>query len=341
MVLFQSIPFKVSVTYRFPLYFFRFIVVFSTLYANLAFCAIVEPEVHLNRKNWELTCDNIQTCRAVGVFEPYSAVLIRRTIDHIYENEVALALPESQRETQSVELYIDNYSLGELTPISGKSKKNWSMNEKQLHAFISALNMNQRVDFIVGKNIIEFSTAGASDVLAKMDTFQLEKISLPSTIIPGSVVDKTLRKATSVDLADLQHKLMLLLSADDYHMTDEGCPVETMSANDWKLAKLDENRTLFFVPCWYSPYNKTHAVVVYDDNDQDPLVVTYSATGYENGNIYYAMAKIPAGCFSYESWVWNGSAFVHYRSGELSKCGNGISGNWPIPTLEITVEQEV
>ena len=319
------------------------------------------PEaVNFTYKDWDLTCDNTLTCRAAGYSsdeeDPAATVLLSREAGASTPiiNEVMLADYDSETDDQSAlgtpQLLIDNKSQGPLFAIKGDS---WRMSDSQFLAFKQALQRDSTISFKDNAHEYIFSGAGSSAVLLKMDDVQ-GRIGTPDAlikkgtdseagvkppvaipvIIKASVVDTHSHDMTPQQTALIKPRILALNGAVN------DCDDELLDET-WQIARLNGEQSLLTVPCWRAAYNSGDMYfVINNEMNTSPVMVTDSATDYEDGILSFSMKGRGLGdCWSYQQWVWDGKQFVPSSSGNTGRCRLiRAGGSWDIPQLVTRVE---
>lgn len=317
--------------------------------------ATQRPEaVNFTHKDWDLTCDNTLTCRAVGYSsdetDPAATVLITREAGAStpVTNEVMLADydGETAEKTPGVPLLlIDKKSQGPLLAVDGDS---WRMSATQFAAFQQALQRDSRISFKDNVHEYIFSGAGSSAVLLKMDDVQgrlgttgalikkgtasEEGVTAPvplPIIVKAPVVDTDSRDMTPEETALIKPKILALKG------TATDCDEELL-AEVWQIAGLTPEKSLVTVPCWRGAYNSGDMYyVIRNDMSVSPELVTESATDYEDGLLSFSMKGRGLGdCWSYQQWVWDGKQFAASSLGTTGRCRLiRAGGSWDLPQL--------
>ncbi|WP_299998493.1 DUF1176 domain-containing protein [uncultured Cedecea sp.] len=321
------------------------------------------PEaVNFTHKDWDLVCDNTLTCRAAGYSsddtDPAATVLITREagVATPIANRVMLADYDgetAQNNPGTPLLLIDKISQGPLSTVDGDS---WKMNDTQFSAFKQALLRDNTISFKDNINEYLFSGAGSSAVFLKMDDVQgrldtpdalIKKgnaseanikpaVAVP-VIVKAPVVDTDSRDMTAEEVALIKPQILALKGST------ADCDEELL-AETWQIASLNSEKSLVTVPCWRAAYNSGDVYyVIRNDMSIPPLVVTDSATDYEDGLLSFAIKGRGLGdCWSYQQWVWDGQQFVASSSGNTGRCRLiRAGGAWDLPQrVTHTVPQE-
>ena len=309
--------------------------------------------VTFSHKDWDLSCDNTLTCRAAGYAddgeEQGSTVLLTRKAGsgEPVTNKVMLAhySDAEWRESPPPELIVAGRTAG---PLSFSGDESWQMNEAQLSRFLTALKKDEAISFRQNGRTYLFSGAGSSAVLLKMDDVQGRvntagailrkgkgsessvKVPIAAPVITRAPVkDKELRPMTAREDALIRPVLLQVLAAD----AEQSCSDDRLS-EPWGIARLNQQFSLVGAPCWLAAYNGGSAYFVINNNVQSaPLLVSTSATDYDNGTISSSMKGRGLGdCWSYEASVWDGTGFVESERGDTGRCALiRAGGAWNIP----------
>lgn len=340
---------------NFPNILYRFTLTAVMLSAIGAGSAAAEENATLvfSHKDWDLTCDNTLTCRAVGYAsdgtEKGATVLFTRQAGSGTPviNRVMLAHYDDDQpsETPPPTLLIDAHSAGTLTPAGDEA---WQMNDAQTTLFLTALQKDQALAFSVNGQNYEISSAGSSAVLLKMDDAQ-GRINTPGAIlrkgnisesgvkppiaapviIRAPVTDKALRPMTAQESAQIKPAMLQVLNADK----EQSC-MDEYQVGLGKIAKLNQTSSLVSIPCWRAAYNYGDAYfVISNDMQSPPVMVTDSATDYEQGVLTFAMKGRGLGdCWNSQSWIWDGKSFVPNAMNNTGRCMLiRPGGAWDIP----------
>ncbi|WP_426345708.1 DUF1176 domain-containing protein [Alcaligenes sp. HNGD-HTN06] len=324
-----------------------------SLVLAMSSAAAKDVSVTFSHKDWDLSCDNTLTCRAAGYApeseEPGSTVLLTRKAGRgePVVNKVMLAhYDDAQQQTGAApELFIAGRTAGRLSSAGDES---WQMSEDQFTRFLAALKKDDALSFRRDDRTYLFSGAGSSAVLLKMDDVQ-GRVNTPGAILRqgkasestvklpldapritrAPVIDKNLRPMNQQEDALIRPVLLQVLAAD----AEQSCSDDRLS-EPWEIARLDPQFSLVAAPCWLAAYNAGDAYFLVSNTMQSaPVLVSDSATGYDNGLISSAMKGRGLGdCWSYETSVWDGSRFVESERGDTGRCALiRAGGAWDIP----------
>lgn len=315
--------------------------------------------VSFSHKDWDLICDNTLTCRAAGYSisdsVPAATVLLTRKAGPAtpLTNQVMLSDYDGNTasKTSGAPLFlIDNHSLGTLLSADADA---WKMNLAQFTVFMQALRRDSDIRFKDNVNEYIFSGAGSSAVLLKMDDVQGRigttgalvkkgrngesgvKLPVPEPIIVKAPVrDKKSRDMTAQETALIKPVLMKRIAGGD-----DSCDEERLKET-WQIARLDEKQSLVSASCWMAAYNSGDVYfVINNDMSSPPVMVTDSATSYDDGMVDFAMKGRGLGdCWSYKKWAWDGKRFVPSAAGDSGRCMLiRPGGAWNLPTLKTKV----
>lgn len=319
------------------------------------------PEaINFTHKDWDLTCDNTLTCRAAGYSadetDPAATVLITREAGASTPviNEVMLANYDSETDDPGTsgipQLLIDNQSQGALLAANDDS---WKMSDTQFAAFKQALKQDKPVSFKDSVHEYIFSGAGSSAVLLRMDDVQgrigtpdalFRKGTNSETTVKPPVATPLIIKAPVQDIHghDMSPQETALIKPRILatHNAAADCDEELLNET-WQIARLNNKQSLITVPCWRAAYNSGDMYFVIDDEMKNPpVMVTDSATDYEDGILSFSMKGRGLGdCWSYQQWVWDGKQFIDSSSGNTGRCRLiRAGGAWDIPQRVTRVE---
>jgi len=328
--------------------------------SHSVFAAAPRQSVSFSHKDWDLICDNTLTCRAVGYAandtENGATVLLTRAAgpDTAVVNQVMLAHYDDDNEAnnnQSPTLTIDNQGFGQLTESQDES---WQMNDEQFAAFMTALRQDKPISFEDSSQQYSLSGAGSTAVLLKMDDVQ-GRVATPgalikkgqkseSTVYPAQelpvinkapVKDASVRDMNDQEEALIKPEIMKLISADK----ENGC-TEDMLAQKWQIARLNDSQSLVKAACWMAAYNDGDIYyLINNDMKSAPQLVSDSANDYNDGVLFFSMKGRGLGdCWSHQSWVWDGHAFVESERGNTGRCMLiRPGGAWDLPEIKSKV----
>lgn len=308
--------------------------------------------------DWEVVCDNTNTCRIVGYSAenaqlPLSVLLISKAganqqvkgkVQLGYfggkEEDILAKFPKSFK----LEMKINNKSYGLVS--MNKDNLVASLSNTQTLALLGSLKKSSQIIWKTGNYTWKLSDKGSSAVLLKVDEFQKrlgtkkalykkgnksEKNVLASKPIPIITAPKlaSSKKVTlsSKEMALLEKKL--ILNKDDCF---NGHEVNSKTT----LYKLSSTKLLATKMCWMAAYNSGSAYwVINKQAPFNPKLITTEANDYDRGIISANHKGRGIGdCWSYERFVWNGKSFQQSSQGTTGQC-RAIAGGgaWDLPSF--------
>ena len=309
-----------------------------------------------DHKDWELSCDNIGTCRAAGygVNTGEISVLLTRQAGPGQQVTGLTTFAQTQNDipaNASVSMFIDGQSQGTLT---AKDREHFRFNNSQITALLQALIQDKKIEIALNGQRKTLSSAGANAVLLKMDEFQ-KRIGTQSALLrkgkasdenvlagvpaPVIIAAPVTPSAPTTPLTANQRTLLekkLTNDCDDWN--NENIPAKDRQLT---LTAIDKSHTLIQGLCWRAAYNEGYAMWVVDNTlTSDPQLITTDATSYADGMItFFNKGRGIADCVSGEEWVWDGKTFVRslkYTTGDCREIVLG--GTWMLPTFVSQVE---
>lgn len=315
--------------------------------------------VSFSYKNWELACDNTNTCRAAGYAnedEPSGSVLLTRTAGPgtIPTGEVTLADYESgdSAPVTTLTLWINGKAAGVLKPAE---EGFWHLSASQTQALIGAIKGSGKVEFKGGPAPFVLSGDGATATLLKMDDVQgrigtpgalSKKGDKPESSVPAAIPAPEIQAAkvakaqehplTAPEIAALTPKLLATLQPDDCDRMQSPQENDGASEDGITLTPLSNGHALITAVCWRAAYNEGYGYWVIDSGlKQAPVLVTNSGSGYDEGTISMGQKGRGLGdCWATASWVWDGTAFRQSNEATTGMCRLiHPGGTWDLPTF--------
>lgn len=320
--------------------------------------------------DWEVTCDNSNTCRMVGYSEedsknlPVTVLLISRAgpnqevmgkVQLGYlgdkESKVFATFPKKFQ----LEMKINNKSLG-LVSMS-KNELIGSLSKKQTYALLNAFKNKSTIVWKTGNYYWELSDQGSSAVLLKVDEFQkrlgttgalykkgtkseqnvLRPKTVPTIYAPALYSDKEVR-INSQQMKLLEKALVL---------NEEECFSANAEDNELSLYKLSSNKLLATKVCWMAAYNTGSAYWVINNKAPfAPKLITTESNAYSIENKIGTISGQHKGrgigdCISYEKFVWNGKKFQQTNKGSTGACRlMAAGGAWNLPSFVSTIKRK-
>ncbi|CAI2084251.1 DUF1176 domain-containing protein [Serratia fonticola] len=323
--------------------------------------------VSFGHKNWELACDNTNTCRAAGYAnedEPSDSngsVLLTRIAGPgtVPTGEVTLADYEGgdSAPVAKLTLWINGKAAGALKPTKDG---NWNLSASQTLALIGAIKGSGTVEFKGGPAPFVLSGDGASATLLKMDDVQgrigtpgalTKKGDKPESSVPAAIPAPVIqavkvpkaeeRPLTAPEIAALTPKLLATLKPDDCDRMQSPQDNDGASEDGITLTPLGNGHALITAVCWRAAYNEGYGYWVIDSAlKQPPVLVTNSGSGYDEGIISMGQKGRGLGdCWATASWVWDGTAFRQSNEATTGLCRLiHAGGTWDLPTYVAEVK---
>lgn len=323
-----------------------------------------ESGVSFSHKNWELVCDNTNTCRAAGYSdenESSGSVLFTRPAGPgtVPMGEVTLGEIESDgsHPIAKLTLWINDKSAGALKAATDDT---WRLSETQARAVIGAVKGSSKVEFKGGPSPFVLSGEGASAVMLKMDDVQgrigtpgalTKKGDKPESSVPAAIpapiiqavrVDKAQeRPLTAPEIAALKPKLLATLKQDDCERMQPSPDRDEESEEGITLTPLDDKHAVISALCWRAAYNEGYGYWVIDSALKEaPVLVTTLGSDYGEGVISYSQKGRGLGdCWGMASWVWDGQTFRQSSEATTGMCRYvRLGGTWSLPTFVADVK---
>jgi len=317
--------------------------------------------------DWEVTCDNTNTCRIVGYSPrdaklPLSVLLVSKAgAEEMPKAKVQLGLFGGEEEkifatfplNFNLEMKINNKSLGLVA--MNKNNLTGSLSTKQTSALLASFKKSSTIVWKTGEFIWKLSDKGSSAVLLKVDEFQKRLGTTSALLKKGNKSNKhilnekimptikvpALKSAKELSIDSVQMaKLEKALKANQ-----KSCFEERLYDNKIRLYPLNEHKILASKLCWTAAYNMgTGYWVINKKAPYNPKLVTTEASEYilDNGVGTIRSAHKGRGigdCWSYETHVWNGTAFILSHQAHTGSCrAIAAGGAWDLPNFVAKVE---
>lgn len=331
--------------------------ILTTLMTAAALNAAAPTGVQFQHKDWEMACDNTRTCRAAGYSGESGGISVLLTREGGASGQISGELiigdadvPEFQERplTEPLTLTLDGSSLGTLNYDTALS--HYRIPQALLAPLIKAIKGSGAVAFSASPDYHwPLSGAGAYAVLLKIDEFQ-GRIGTATALtktgngaidqIPPAVPAPIIHAAPTLS-AEGQDLTAAELKAVYQRLGKEECEPVDDESRSGRLYSLDNSHQLVEALCWRAAYNEGYAYLVVPTGQ--PLaqgqLVTLDGSAYANGEISASQrGRGIADCMRSDSWVWDGSRFIHSESMTSGDCRNlVIGGTWQLPTLTSTV----
>jgi len=311
--------------------------------------------------DWEVTCDNTNTCRMVGYSEPQAAfplsmlLLAKPKLNEAIEAKVQLGT-FSDKISQTLAKLPPSFTLELL--INHKSYGFVRMHQEDLVAKLSpqqtlgllaSLKAKSHIVFKHAQYQWQLSDKGSSAVLLKVDEYQKrlntpfallrkghQKIQTPSVLKAMPIIMAQRLKsdeALSLSSAEMNRLSSTLKSKEpscfESHLYDPKIRVYALNKHKLLASKL----------CWTAAYNMGVGYwVINHKAPYQPKLISLDASDYAvDGN---GVGVIHTGhkgrgigdCWSFQSHVWNGTTFVLSYDGHTGDCrAISAGGAWQLP----------
>ena len=317
-------------------------------------------------QDWDLSCDNLGTCRMAGYQEegdnPVYILFTRAAGENAaVEGKLTISpFGEADRDVQvgqDIEIWLNGKSLGTVKHISDENPD--KLTEAQTKALLSGLKKESEIRLTYGKTTLKVSDKGAAAAMLKMDEFQ-QRLNTPSALIckgqekhavlapqPApkiEVVSVNNRKTTELKRGEKQYDnvLALLRKANS-------CDDEDITSQDITLYPLTQNKVLAEALCVRGAYQSTNYYAVLDDKlskVEQVLEDRYNFAYYDeklNALIVegsYKSSGLAESWYGYEA-AWNGKTFIttaEHTSGSSKGFIGGAWGGLPTFVSELNVK---
>ncbi len=318
-------------------------------------CLFSQTVIAFQYKDWELACDNMGTCRAVG----YNS-------EDEYENLVAIKLTRKAGKNTGVDAkanFLTDYNNnGE--PICPKAlqffinSKHYGniktkdcigqLNKKQTQALLNILQKESVIKFETKKNSFTLSDQGATAVLLKMDEYQ-QRVGKPSALIKKGKSKKAVLQPKPKPIITIpvmpkakKHLTFGLLKSNlKKQLNKLPCESEDKDTDTdiWAYA-LNDKQSLLEIPCMMAAYNFSDYYVVVDQQLNEVQATVGEGNGYDNGIISGAWKGRGVGdCWYFTEYAWNGEKFVLSNESHTGMCRGFGGGAWELPSYVSEVKQ--
>jgi len=316
--------------------------------------------------DWELTCDNILTCRMEGATEGVGSVLITRAAgpNAPLHGEVTLADIDEEAANPlppSLTLLVGGKNKGQLRYPGGEGGS-YPLTQTQTQALLAGARTDKEIVFKGGKEPFVLFGNGISAVMLKMDEFQGRidtsgalirkgkksensvRAPVPKPVIKAAKVsDKPARDLTASEVQAIEPLLWKSKGEMcDLHEPERKKDFENGEALKFTLTPLDERHVLISTWCLMAAYQGTNAYWIVDAELKNPpkFLMEEVNLEYEKGVLSSSAKGRGVGdCWGGSTWVWDGAEFrlsQEWTSGSCS--GIRAGGTWNIPTYVTEVK---
>ena len=335
--------------------------------------SMAAASVEFTNQDWQVVCDNTRTCRLAGYQAennndlPVSVLLIRRAGPNtgvIGKVKLGGAKDSSSKallqlgNRHRISLFINDKDLGETKAFSTASG-DADFTAAQVTALLDALSKSSKIELVLRNTRWRLSDKGASAAMIKADEAQgrigtasalsnsAPVVKANNSVLPPKAAPK-LRlvppnaklgvnsnkkfSMKSSQLAALMQGTMKDVSSDCPNLTDN---------SPWRISRLNGNKLLAQHGCWLSAYNAgTGAWVMNDSPPYNPMLVTTSATDYDNGKLSAVHKERGLGdCLNQTYWIWTGTQFTKSYESSTGLCRMiAAGGAWRLPTYVTEVK---
>lgn len=314
-------------------------------------------------KDWELACDNTLTCRAAGYNSQQDdklvSVLLTRQAGKQQPITGKVKIAEHSTKLQppfSLALWVNQKRYGNVNFDSDEPVA--PLSQYQVDALVSALAGSANIELTTKHQTWQLSDKGSTAIFIKMDEAQgrtktpsamihkgsmaLNVLSSKSppvvTIAPIDVTSsnntQTNKTASVTQKHDIREAIRKSIKATDE--TADSCEMLfNHNAEPLHLSPLSSTKILASTLCWRGAYNAGSGYwVLNKTKPYHPILVTTSATGYDQGKIESNQKGRGLGdCWSFEEQVWDGTTFVTSKKGTTGMCRLFSGGAWTLPTI--------
>lgn len=323
--------------------------------------------VEFVNQDWQVACDNTMTCRLAGYQAennselPVSVLLVRRAgANASVEGKVKLggAKESSSKalmqlgDRHRISLFINDKNYGETKTFSATAG-NAELTEAQVSALLNALTKSSKIELVLRNSRWQLSDKGASAVMLKADEAQgrvgtsnafidREGAAKPnSSVIPPKAVPKlrfVLPNSKAVSNNNkkfgMRSSQLATIMKGTMKEVDSDCP-NLPDKSPWRINRLNGSQLLVQHECWRGAYNVGTGVwVMNDSKPYNPVLVTTSATGYDEGKITSVQRGRGIGdCLAKSEWIWTGKSFSKSHESTTGLCRLiAAGGAWELPT---------
>ncbi|TXD97780.1 DUF1176 domain-containing protein [Psychrobacter frigidicola] len=324
-------------------------------------------------QDWQVVCDNTRTCRLAGYQAennsdfPVSVLLIRRAgVNAGVSGKVKLggAKDSSSKallqlgSRHRISLFINDKDLGEtkaFSTVTGDA----DFTPAQVTALLEALTKSSKIELVLRNSRWQLSDKGATAVMLKADEAQ-GRVGTTSAFISADSANKynssvlapkptpqlrlvtpnpKARSNTDKKFSMKSSQLSALMQGTIKEVSND-CP-SLGDSSPWRVSRLNSTQLLVQHNCWSGAYNAgTGAWVMKDSKPYNPILVTTSATDYDNGKISSVQKGRGIGdCLSKTYWIWTGTSFAKSHESTTGLCRMVEAGGaWQLPTYVTEVK---
>lgn len=325
---------------------------------GLSSAMAAEPVTKVSQ-DWQVVCDNTNTCRMVGYQDesnaglPVSVLLTRRGDASKVAGEVNLGGSKSNTAKALAQLgnrhkatmYIDGRSYGEVSNINSETGTA-ALSNRQIQALLDNLTRSSQIEFVIRNTQWQLSDAGATFVMNAADEAQ-GKANTPEALVkkgnePAASQASSLPTLTAAKVAStapvgkrftMSAQDIATLLAPTVSDIDKNCP-QLSDNQGWLTYRLNDSTILAQHRCWNNSYDTGDGIWVLNDTEPyQPKLITTSASRYENGVITSELKQSVLGdCINKEEWLWTKEGFQLSHKSTTGLCRNFDKGGaWQLP----------
>ncbi|CAA6821173.1 MAG: DUF1176 domain-containing protein [uncultured Sulfurovum sp.] len=326
--------------------------------------------ISFSHHDWEVVCDNTNTCRIVGYSTYYTPlpVTVLLTIKAGAKQKInaKVQLGSFGEETENVfsklpsnfklNMLINDKSYGYVT--ISKNELISPLSQQQTTVLLNSLKTTSNIVWKIKEHTWKLSDKGSSAVLLKVDEFQKRlnttgalykkgKQSEKSVLAPKPIPIIHAPRLSSSKEIQLNPLLMGQLNKELTLNKNDCYDIEQLDKKV-TLYQLSNNKLLATKACWMAAYNYGSAYwVINKQAPFKPQLISTEANEYAlNENNIGTLSASHKGrgigdCFSHASWVWNGKTFQQSYVGSTGQC-RAIAGGgaWNLPTLLTNIKRK-
>ena len=335
--------------------------------------SIAAAPVDFTYQDWQVVCDNTRTCRLAGYQAedssdfPVSVLLVRHAGANagvIGKVKLGGAKDSSSKgllqlgNRHRISLFINDKNLGETKAFSAAAG-DADFTSSQVTALLDALTKSSKIELVLRNSRWQLSDKGATAVMLKADEAQgrigttsafisSNKASKPNnSVLPPKpapqlrlVTPNPKANSTSNKKFSMKSSQLSALMQGTIKDVDSDCP-NLADQSPWQVSRLNGTQLLVQHDCWMAAYNTGAGMwVMNDSKPYNPVLVTTSATDYDNGKISSVQKGRGIGdCLSKSYWIWTGTRFTKSHESTTGLCRMiEVGGAWQLPTYTTEVK---
>lgn len=232
--------------------------------------------ISFNHHDWNLTCDNTRTCRAVGYYayaedaNPIALMLTRAAgANQAVSADVIIAVDAFDSDAvlpqNSVKFGINGQIIGD--EIALNDAGDGKLSPEQTQALLEVLTDSSRIEFFMSDKVWRLSDKGSTAVLLKMDDVQGRVDAVDALVRKGTKsADQALAPLPMpvITTAPIKPLPLSHLSQQDILTLQNELPLAETECHDDNtenlyqleaLYQLSPSQLLVVTPCWLAAYN--------------------------------------------------------------------------------------